>query len=135
MTNEEYLKALKQLKLINYHSSLVTNSVKYVNNIMVCNLRYGWRPLIIDAFKQMIEAGWDRAVIAARNVQGVLVISIPEVTDYRYPPDVYRIVTEAKEKASHTCEICGNENDTVIRRPSANGTWWTVSCSDCHITR
>jgi hypothetical protein len=83
----------------------------------------GWMPLLVP-------------VVALSKKKGIPLVQVKEkfgglriYTDVA-DEELDAAIRKAEEKASHTCEICGNEEASL----RSNKGWLTTRCDVCHPT-
>lgn len=84
------------------------------------NIGDGWYPIVLDALKEMVEAGWDKNLHQVKQKFCRLVIYIGDTND-----EIKEIINNAVKLCDSVCEDCGNPHGLEVPR---NG---TALCDKC----
>ena len=116
MNNEEYFKKKEFLK-----AWLAENGVTWPE----CgfDVGEGWKPVVLHALMEMLEAGWGGKLDQVKEKFGGLRIYFScESDQYKV---LSEIVTKAEITCSKLCESCGNPHNIKYL------TWNQALCEDC----
>lgn len=83
----------------------------------------GWHPILEELFQKIDklqkEQELEIKVTQVKEKFGGLRVYVDGATD-----DVYKLINEAEDKASKTCEVCGQPG--TLQRDG----WWAVRCEE-----
>jgi hypothetical protein len=88
-----------------------------------CSCSEGWNKIIADLISELISAGWDKRILQAKEKFGGLRFYIPNTTK-----ELIEIILKYEKISYHTCEICGENKTSKIRR----GSWIRTLCDECY---